>query len=211
MSVDAVTSQAAETYSAYKTADAAAKKETDSAQTAQQTAQDAGVVYEKSEQTDTKATYSVNKMSESDRAALVKQLQADQESRKQSLISLVQTMMGKQATTFGIATDDDSVWKFLADGDFTVDEAAKAQAQADIAEDGYWGVTQTSQRLFDFASALAGDDEDKMQDMQAAIKKGYEQATAAWGKNLPDICQQTLDATDKLFEDYYASKDSEES
>ena len=36
--------------------------------------------------------------------------------------------------------------------------AEKAQAQKDIDEDGYWGVKQTSQRLFDFASALAGDD-----------------------------------------------------
>lgn len=39
---------------------------------------------------------------------------------------------------------------FLASGNFTVDAATKAQAQADIAEDGYWGVSQTSQRLFDF-------------------------------------------------------------
>lgn len=43
-------------------------------------------------------------------------------------------------------------------GDFTVDAATKAQAQKDISEDGYYGVKQTSERLFDFASALAGDD-----------------------------------------------------
>ena len=32
-----------------------------------------------------------------------------------------------------------------------------------------------------------------------AIKKGYEQAAKAWGGELPDICQQTVDAaTEKL-------------
>ena len=32
-----------------------------------------------------------------------------------------------------------------------------------FSEDGYWGVKQTSSRIFDFAMALAGDDEEKMQ------------------------------------------------
>ena len=36
------------------------------------------------------------------------------------------------------------MWSFLADGNFTVDEETQKQAQADIAEDGYWGVEQTS-------------------------------------------------------------------
>ena len=76
----------------------------------------------------------------------MQQLKADQESRQQSLTDLVQKMLGKQATTYGIAMGDDSIWKIFADGNFTVDEAAKAQAQEDISEDGYWGVKQTSQR-----------------------------------------------------------------
>lgn len=166
-------------------------------------------VYEKSDQTEEKkATYSINKMSEEDRASLVKQLKADQESRQQNLINIVHSMMSKQGTTFAFANagEDDSVWRFLASGKFTVDAATKAQAQEDISEDGYWGVKQTSQRLFDFASALAGDDKDMMQKMQKAIEKGYKQATKSWGKELPEICKDTLDATNKLFDDYYASK-----
>ena len=153
-----------------------------------------------------KATYSINKMSSSDRAALVQQLKQDQENRQQSLISLVQDMMNGQAKSYSQATGDDSIWKFLASGNFTVDAATKAQAQADIADDGYWGVSQTSQRLFDFASALAGNDVEKMQKMQEAMQKGFKQATAAWGKSLPSISQQTMDAANKLFDDYYKSK-----
>ena len=166
-------------------------------------------VYEKATQESTKTPYSINKMSKEDRAALVKQLKVDQESRQNSLTNLVSQMLGKQAGVYGIANGDDSIWKIFANGNFTVDEAAKAQAQEDISEDGYWGVKQTSQRLFDFASALAGDDEDKMRQMQSAMEKGFKQATSAWGRDLPDISNQTLDAANKLFEEYYKSKQSE--
>lgn len=166
-------------------------------------------VYEKATQESTKTPYSINKMSKEDRAALVKQLKADQESRQNSLTNLVSQMLGKQAGVYGIANGDDSIWKIFANGNFTVDEAAKAQAQEDISEDGYWGVKQTSQRLFDFASALAGDDEDKMRQMQSAMEKGFKQATSTWGRDLPDISNQTLDAANKLFEEYYKSKQSE--
>ena len=80
-------------------------------------------------------------------------------------------MMTGQAATSSVAngTNSDDIWKFLAKGDFTVDAATKAQAQKDISEDGYYGVKQTSERLFDFASALAGDDVEKMKKMQTAI------------------------------------------
>lgn len=165
-------------------------------------------VYEKSK-AESKATYSINKMSASDRAALVQQLKQDQENRQQSLISLVHDMMNGQAKSYSLATGDDSIWRFLSSGNFKVDAATKAQAQADIAEDGYWGIAQTSQRLFDFASALAGDDVEKMQKMQQAMEKGFKQATAAWGKSLPEISQKTLEAANKLFEDYYKSKEAE--
>ena len=167
------------------------------------------VVYEKSEATKP-ATYSINKMSAEDRANLVQQLKADQESRQQNLLNIVQQMLGGQAKSYAYANEDESIWKFLASGKFTVDPATKAQAQADIAEDGYWGVNQTSQRLFDFASALAGDDVEKMKEMQAAMKKGFEKAEKTWGSALPDISKQTMDAANKLFDDYFAAQGTEE-
>lgn len=195
---------AAKTSDTVKKEDAAKKSEV--AKNAD--AKNDGVVYDKSNETSDsskKATYSVNKMSADDRAALVKQLKADQESRQQQLTSLVQQMMTKQAITYTNAND---MWKFLAKGDFTVDAQTKLQAQKDIAEDGYYGVQQTADRLFDFASALAGDDVDKMKKMQTAMQKGFDQATKAWGQKLPDISQKTMDAANKKFEEYYKSKNS---
>ena len=158
------------------------------------------VVYEQSTP-EKKATYSVAKMSEGDRAALVEQLKAEQSNREQQLMSIVRDMMTKQAGAY------DSVWKFLASGEFEVDAATKAQAQEDISENGYYGVKQTSERLFDFAMALAGDDVDKMKEMQAAVEKGFKLATKAWGRELPSISRDTMDAANKLFDDYYASRE----
>lgn len=186
------------------------------AKTEEKAAEVQDAVYEKSTASTAdskKAPYSINKMSKEERASLVQQLKDDQAAREKSLVDLVHKMVSKQATTFSIANMitgsgevSDDVWRMFADGNFTVDEATKTQAQKDISEDGYWGVKQTSQRLFDFASALAGDDVDTMKKMQDAMLKGFKQATKSWGKELPDISNQTLDAANKLFDDYYKAQ-----
>ncbi|MBQ6589470.1 MAG: hypothetical protein IJI01_12440 [Butyrivibrio sp.] len=161
--------------------------------------QEAAAVYEKSDE----KTSSVSSK-EADRTKIIQQLKADDEIRQQQLLDIVQKMMGKQAKSYGIANSDnseDSIWSFLAKGDFTVDAATKAQAQEDIAEDGYWGVKQTSERILDFAKALAGDDPDKLEKMRGAFEKGFAQAEKTWGGNLPEISQQTYAAVMKGFDE----------
>lgn len=113
---------------------------------------------------------------------MVAKLKADAEQRTSQLRSLVEKMMTKQGTAIANA---DSMWSFLADGNFTVDEETQKQAQADIAEDGYWGVEQTSDRILDFAKALSGNDPEKADLLIDAFKKGFEDATKSWGKDLP--------------------------
>lgn len=196
--------------SIYTGTNAVESKKTEKDAAGSAAAVETGAVYEKTADTSDKkpATYSINKMSAEDRASLVEQLKQEQANRESQLIEIVHKMMTGQATAF--AKSDESMWKFLASGEFTVDEAAKAQAQEDISEDGYWGIKQTSQRLFDFASALAGDDEEKMKEMQAAMEKGFKQATGTWGRELPEISKNTFDAANKLFDDYYASKKAPE-
>lgn len=182
--------------SANNTAEKVADKTTE-------TKADVGAVYEKSDVTEKKPTYSINKMSAEDRAALVQKLKQEQLDRKSQLSSLVQQMFSKQAGTSKLAD------LFSPENLKNVSAADIAKAKEDVSEDGYWGVKQTSQRLFDFASALAGDDVEKMKEMQAAMEKGFKQATKAWGEDLPGICNDTLSAANKLFDDYYASKNSD--
>lgn len=142
-----------------------------------------GVVYEKS--TETKENY------KADNSAIIQKLKADSENRTAQLRGIVEKMMRQQGTAIGNA---DSIWSFLAGGNYTVSPEVKAQAQADIAEDGYWGVEQTSDRIVEFAKALSGGDPEKADEMLEAFKKGFKQATAAWGKKLPDISSRTYDA-----------------
>lgn len=157
-----------------------------------------GVVYESSD---------IGKMSASDRANLVQQLKADQANRQSQLADLVKNMISKQGSTLGQADD---MWKFLASGNYTVDAQTKKAAQEAISEDGYWGVKQTSQRIFDFAMSLSGGDEEQMKKMQEAVEKGFKEATKAWGKELPGITGETHDAINKLFDDFYAGKKTTE-
>ncbi len=163
---------------------------------------EAAAVYEKSDDSSQKASQATKK--ETDRTKIIQQLKADDALRQQQLMDIVHKMMGKQAKSYGIANvdnSDDSIWKFLAKGDFTVDAATKAQAQEDISEDGYWGVKQTSSRILDFAKALAGDNPEKLEQMRAAFEKGYKDAEKTWGGELPDISKQTFDAVMKGFDE----------
>ena len=165
-------------------------------------------VYEKTKQTDSKKEpYKINKMSKEDRAELVKALKEEVEARQKKFLDLVTQTISGQGQKISIADGNmDDIWKKLAKGDIKISEAAKKQAKEEISEKGYWGVEQTSKRLFDYASALAGDDVDKMKAMQAAMENGYKEATKAWGKELPEISKKTLAAANKLFDDFYKSK-----
>lgn len=191
-------------YTAYEPAKAGKKASAE--KTESKNADAVSAVYEKSEEKKL-ATYKINRMSSEDRAALVSQLKQDQANRLSQLTDIASKMMTGQALTY--TKTDESMWKFLADGKFTVDAATKAKAEEDISEDGYWGVKQTAQRLFDFASALAGDDVDKMKEMQSAMEKGFKRATKTWGRELPEICGQTMDAANKLFSNYFEFKQEE--
>ena len=151
-----------------------------------------GVIYEKSNEEATEKTSTTKS-----NTAIIEKLKADAEQRTSQLRSIVEQMMTKQGIAIGTADD---MWKFLAKGDFTVSADVKAQAQADIAEDGYWGVEQTSDRILDFAKALAGNDPEKADEMLEAFKKGYEEATKSWGDELPDISKRTYDAVLEKFE-----------
>lgn len=158
---------------------------------------DVSATYESSNKTENSTTKKIAN------PELVAQLKADLETRQAQMTSLVTKMFQKQGVAIG--TSDD-MWKILASGNFTVDEETKKKAQEDISEDGYWGVKQTSERIFSFAKALAGDDVETMKKMQSAVEKGFKEATKTWGKELPSISKDTLNAVNSLFDDYYNSK-----
>ena len=170
MSVNGITSA----NSSYTTPQTTAKTKVSQA-TNTADAKDIGVVYETSSKTDDKS----NKIK--DYSSVVATMKKELSTKNEQLQNLVTKLLGKQA------------------GKYTK-LATIEQAQKDIADDGYWGVEQTSDRLVSMAQALSGGDTSKADTLIAAIKKGFDEATEAWGDKLPDICQKTIDAAVKKME-----------
>jgi len=82
-----------------------------------------------------------------------------------------------------------------------------AEAQALIADDGYFGVEQTSDRIVDFAISAFGNDPGKLEQMRDAIDKGFKGAQQAFGGALPDISQKTYAAIMEKLDTFAASFD----
>ena len=189
MAINSINNYASAAASTVATDSKASSKKTESSKNNTST----GVIYEKG---------SSDKSSSSQKtqnSALIAKMKADSDNRISQLRGIVEQMMSKQGAAIGKADD---MWSFLAGGNFTVSADVKAQAQADIAEDGYWGVNQTSDRILDFAKALSGNDKSKAQEFADAFKKGFDQATKAWGGKLPDISQQTYDKVLEKFDSW---------
>lgn len=157
---------------------------------------DTAAVYQPSGDTDKTSTENTGKSYKTD-TAKIQQMMAEADAKTEQLRSLVEKMMGKQGLTLAKADD---MWSFLANGEFTVDEETRAQAQKDIEEDGYWGAEATSERILSFAMALTGGDPDKIEDMKDAFIKGFKEATKAWGKELPELSQKTYDKVMEKFD-----------
>lgn len=69
-------------------------------------------------------------------------------------------------------------------------------AKAAISEGGAWSVDAVSSRVFDLASAIAGNDPEKLSAMRAAVEEGFKQAGVTWKDatgqdNMPSITKDT--------------------
>ena len=152
-------------------------------------------VYEKSSDADKKIAREPKVDQET-----IDRLKAEAEERSANLRGLVEKLLLKQGGTLDLSKGIANVFRNLE-----VDEATIKQAQEDISEDGYWGVEQTSDRILDFAKALAGEDPVMAAKMLDAIKEGFKQAGIEWGEDLPDISQKTMEATYKKVNDWIDS------
>ena len=194
-------------YNAYNIYSTNAKKQAEDTAALYKTKEEAGAVADKTNDTlpvidATDATYTSTikdtiTPDPTDRSSIVRILQADQDARTKSLHDMVMGAVGGQLQNYGKAA---SVWQFLASGNYTVTEAAKKQAEEAISEGGIYSVENVSDRILEMAKALAGDDTSMIDKMRDAFKKGYEEATGAWGQELPEISSKTYDAVMDKFD-----------
>ena len=82
----------------------------------------------------------------------------------------------------------------IGDSEIDLSTITREDALKLIAEDGYFGVDQTSDRIVDFAIAAAGSDPSKLDAIKEGVEKGFQEALKAFGGSLPDISYDTYDA-----------------
>lgn len=136
---------------------------------------------------DTSVTYSKvsnSKLSTND----IDALKAEADKATENLRKLVEELILKQNKNYVASTKDGSTSTLYS----TEDVAA---AQKAISAGGEYSVDAVSDNLFNFAVAVSGGDKSKLSELVAAIDKGFAAAKDTLGGKLPDISQQTYDAT----------------
>ncbi len=140
----------------------------------------------------------------------IKSMWNEVDAKTSQLTTLANALFSKQGTKSAVANDLATNIKNLKDGikngTIKVDDETVAQAKKDIAEDGYYGVEQTSDRLVDFAKALSGGDPKNVEKMRDAIIKGFGEAEKLWGEALPQISKDTFNATMDKIDSWAAEK-----
>ncbi len=171
----------------------------------QTSANEEAAVYEKSNQqtANSKTTYTKDtvKMSE-----INKQIEMKLSSLRATVENLVNMQTVKTGEAQGLSYEqimekyDGKLKDFYTN--LKVDDSTRLAAQQDIAEDGFWGVKQTSERAIEFAKALSGGDPSKIAMLKNSIEEGYKAAEKAWGGELPEISKRTQEATLKGLDDW---------
>ena len=73
-------------------------------------------------------------------------------------------------------------------------ELSQEEAAELVSEDGFFGITQTSERIANFVINGAGGNESTMRAGREGMLLGFAQAEEMWGGELPEISQQTMQA-----------------
>ncbi|MCI8513055.1 MAG: hypothetical protein HFI93_00250 [Lachnospiraceae bacterium] len=128
------------------------------------------------------------------------QLRDYQDQLNQSFTRMINDIVSNQANQGKKANGKGGLKDFFSD--LVVTPEQKLAAQQAIGEDGEWGVNAVATRIMDMCVALSGGDSSKVEEMRAAVDKGFKQAMGDWGGSLPSICSQTHDEINKRF-DYW--------
>ncbi len=86
-----------------------------------------------------------------------------------------------------------------------ITELSPDEAKELVSDEGFFGVSKTSERVSSFVINLAGDDVEGLQEARKGIVQGFEEAEKMWGGELPEISyetqEKTLDIIDKKIEE----------
>ncbi|WP_051188569.1 hypothetical protein [Proteocatella sphenisci] len=130
------------------------------------------------------------------------------EEQKSNIKNMVRDLVEKQGFKFNASSLVFRDGKLFNEDDkeIKIDKVTSLKAQADIAEDGFWGVKKTSERIIDFAKSITGGDSSKIDLIKNAIKDGFKAAEKMFGGNLPEISSQTYDTVMKALDEWNTDK-----
>ncbi len=95
------------------------------------------------------------------------------------------------------AKDYEDFQSFLGDIGYSgkpIAELSQNEASELVSEDGFFGITQTSERIANFVINGAGGNESTMRAGREGMLLGFAQAEQMWGGELPEISQKTMQA-----------------
>jgi len=95
-------------------------------------------------------------------------------------------------------------------GDIEIDIASVTPEAAKelVADDGYFGVEKTSERIFQFAVGVAGGDPSRIDAIKEGIDNGFKEALEAFGGWLPDISYATYDTVMEKLDSWVAESET---
>ena len=143
----------------------------------------------------------------------VDKLIAESNSKISAFREMLQTLLAKQADRNGgvISSEKTGMEALLENATVGEDgmvhfnrEDVEAAGLGEFDENGYWGVEQTAQRIFDMAIAFAGNDENLLAKMKDSISQAFGEVEDLFGGEgkLPDVSYRTRDRINEMFEEY---------
>lgn len=120
-------------------------------------------------------------------------LQGNQADGFDLLRGLVINILKEQGIDAKLVTDD---------AEIDLSTMTPEEAQELVADEGYFGVEKTSQRIFDLAVGIAGGDPARLDAIRAGVEQGFQEAYDAFGGWLPDISYDTYDAVMNKLDDW---------
>lgn len=122
---------------------------------------------------------------------------------------------GNTLTQAGLSTNQQEVLDFLSGKETSsgmslknigyegkpITELTQDEAKELISDDGFFGVTQTSDRVANFVFSFAGDDLELLQKGREGIVQGFEEAKKMFGGELPEISYKTQERTLALIDE----------
>ena len=133
-------------------------------------------------------TYS---QSSQDVTAKEKKLTTGKQITNSYLADYMAQMASESKTTFSTQADTFT----LADIGYKgkpIGQLSQNEAKALVADDGFFGISQTSARIADFVIQGAGDDLSKLQAGRSGMLQGFSEAEKLWGGKLPEISYTTM-------------------